>query len=89
MTPSIGRESEGGHIVTDVNTRVHLLQSEPRLARALPGAMRYLPMNYVSELEMKGDRQREPRAIWLHSSERHGKRNIRDISCLFNHLGFS
>lgn len=70
MTHSIGRESEGGHIVTDVNKRVHLLQSEPRLARALPGAMRYLPMNYVSELEMKGDSV---------SHEQYGFTHLRDM----------
>lgn len=39
VTPSIGPGKGGGHIATDVNKRVHLLQSELRLARALPGAV--------------------------------------------------
>lgn len=54
MTSSIGPRTVGGHIATDINNRVHLLQSKHRLALTLPGAMRYFLMNYISEREMKG-----------------------------------
>lgn len=55
VTSSIGPETGGGHIATDINKRLHLfLQPQPRLAEALPRAIRYFPMNYISELKMKG-----------------------------------
>lgn len=55
MTSSIGPETGGGHIATDINKRLHLfLQPRPRLAETLPRAIRYFPMNYISEQEMKG-----------------------------------
>lgn len=56
MTSSIGPQTGGGHIATDINKRLHLffLQPQPCLAEMLPGAIRYFLMNYISELKMKG-----------------------------------
>lgn len=57
--------TEGGGASPQTLTSGFTFYNRPRLVETLPRAIRYFPMNYISELEMKGQQGEQIRLFVL------------------------